>query len=44
MVAELVLGLTSMFKYEFSTVIWKDRNICIPVMHVIPKLPDLPKG
>lgn len=23
----------SMFRYEFSSVIWKDRNICIPIMH-----------
>lgn len=38
-VTELILGLTSMYKYEFSTVVWKGRNICIPVMHVVPKLP-----
>jgi glycosyltransferase involved in cell wall biosynthesis len=36
---ELWLGLISMWKYEFSTVEWKGRNICIPVMHVIPRLP-----
>ncbi len=36
---ELILGYTSMIKYEFSTVTWKDRNICIPVMHVYPRLP-----
>jgi len=30
---EIFLGCLSMFKYEFSTVNWKDRNICIPVMH-----------
>lgn len=29
----------SMWKYEFSTVEWKGRNVCIPVMHVIPNLP-----
>lgn len=23
----------SMFKYEFSSVFWKGRNICIPIMH-----------
>lgn len=39
---EMVTGLVSMYKYEFSEVRWKDRNICEPVMHVIPKLPDLP--
>lgn len=36
---ELYIGLLSMYKYEFSEVIWKDRNICEPVMHTIPKLP-----
>jgi hypothetical protein len=30
----------SMSKYEFSIVDWKGRNVCIPVMHVVPKLPD----
>lgn len=30
----------SMLKYEFSVVLWKDRNVCIPVMRVEPKLPD----
>lgn len=24
----------SMWQYEFSTVLWKDRNICLPVMQV----------
>jgi hypothetical protein len=23
----------SMFKYEFSEVLWKGRNVCVPVMH-----------
>lgn len=32
----------SMFKYEFSNVYWKGRNVCVPVMHVIPRLPKLP--
>lgn len=31
----------SMLKYEFSVVLWKDRNVCIPVMRAIPKLPEL---
>ena len=31
----------SMWKYEFSTVSWKGRNICIPTMHIVPKLPKL---
>lgn len=38
---ELFVGYASMLKYEFSTVEWKKRNICIPVMHVYPKLPSL---
>lgn len=38
---ELVVNFVSMFKYEFGTVEWKDRNVCIPVMHVYPKLPDI---
>lgn len=38
---ELYLGLRSMIQYEFSTVIWKDRNICVPVMHVVPHLPPI---
>lgn len=42
-VTEIVLGLTSMLKYEFSVVDWKGRNVCIPVMHVIPRLPSVPK-
>lgn len=31
----------SMYKYEFSEVLWKGRNVCIPVMHVIPRLPKI---
>jgi glycosyltransferase involved in cell wall biosynthesis len=31
----------SMWQYEFSTVDWKGRNICIPAMHVIPHLPKI---
>lgn len=40
-IVEVVMGYASMIQYEFFTVNWKDRNICIPVMHVIPKLPRL---
>jgi hypothetical protein len=29
----------SMLKYEFSVVLWKDRNVCIPVMRVERSLP-----
>jgi hypothetical protein len=31
----------SMWQYEFSEVVWKGRNICLPVMHVDPHLPKL---
>lgn len=33
----------SMLKYEFSVVLWKDRNVCIPVMRVEPRLPEVSK-
>ncbi|MEK7600039.1 MAG: glycosyltransferase family A protein [Patescibacteria group bacterium] len=29
----------SMWQYEFSEVIWKGRNVCIPIMRVLPSLP-----
>lgn len=38
--SDIVLLHYSMWKYEFSTVDWKGRNVCIPVMHVVPRLPD----
>lgn len=38
---DIVIGFISMIQYEFFQVNWKDRNICIPVMHVIPRLPEL---
>jgi chlorobactene glucosyltransferase len=38
---DIVLLHDSMAKYEFSDVIWKGRNVCIPVMHVIPHLPSV---
>ena len=41
-VIDLGLLQKSMWQYEFSEVIWKGRNICIPVMHVRPHLPKLP--
>lgn len=31
----------SMCKYEFSTVDWKGRNVCFPVMQSIPRLPKI---
>lgn len=39
--ADILLMHYSMWKYEFSTVEWKGRNVCIPVMHVIPHLPKI---
>lgn len=38
---ELFLLQYSMLKYEFSSVEWKERNICIPVMRSIPRLPKI---
>lgn len=38
---EVIVALMSMVKYEFGKVDWKDRNVCIPVMHVIPRLPEV---
>ncbi len=38
---DMWLTLYSMYKYEFGEVIWKERNICIPVMHVVPHLPKI---
>lgn len=40
-VSEMIIGYVSMIQYEFFTVSWKDRNICIPVMHVVPRLPAI---
>lgn len=31
----------SMWRYEFSEVAWKGRNVCVPAMHVIPRLPKI---
>lgn len=31
----------SMWLYEFREVLWKGRNVALPVMHVEPKLPDV---
>lgn len=40
-IAEIVVAIISMVRYEFFAVHWKERNICTPVMHVYPKLPQL---
>ncbi|MCW1908648.1 MAG: glycosyltransferase [Candidatus Saccharibacteria bacterium] len=34
---EMVIGLASMLAYEFGTIDWKGRNICLPAMHTQPK-------
>ncbi|HWT55476.1 MAG TPA: glycosyltransferase family 2 protein [Candidatus Microsaccharimonas sp.] len=31
----------SMWRYEFGEVTWKGRNVCMPVMRVIPRLPKI---
>ena len=41
-VADVVMLHISMLRYEFGTVNWKGRNVCIPVMRVEPHLPKLP--
>lgn len=33
--------IRSMLAYEFGTVMWKDRNICLPMYKVEKKLPEL---
>ncbi len=38
---DIALMQYSMWKYEFSEVVWKGRNVCIPVLQVEPKLPKL---
>ncbi len=38
---EIYISYNSMVRYEFLSVEWKDRNICLPVMHAIPYLPKL---
>ncbi len=38
---DMVLMITSMIRYEFFRVTWKDRDICLPVMHVYASLPRL---
>ncbi|MEO8862698.1 MAG: glycosyltransferase [Candidatus Saccharimonadales bacterium] len=37
--SEVIVTFVSMIQYEYFTISWKDRNICIPVMHVYPRLP-----
>ena len=45
-VIDLILLQRSMWLYEFNEVLWKGRNVCIPVMHTyshLPKIPEEPK-
>jgi len=41
LVTEVVLTVASMVRYEFGTVNWKGRNVCIPTMHVVKHLPKV---
>lgn len=41
---EVLVGYISMLRYEFGAVEWKERNICVPVMHSIPKKEFLANG
>jgi hypothetical protein len=38
---DVILLHYSMWQYEFSEVDWKGRNVCVPVMHVVPRLPKI---
>ncbi len=40
-VADWFLMLKSMYGYEFGKIVWKDRNICIPLLKVEKELPKL---
>ncbi len=37
--ADIYIRHESMWRYEFGEVTWKGRNICLPVMRVIPRFP-----
>jgi hypothetical protein len=39
--SDIALLQYSMWKYEFSEVDWKGRNVCVPAMHVVPNLPPI---
>lgn len=40
-VADWFLMIRSMYSYEFGSVIWKERNICIPILSVEKSLPKI---
>jgi glycosyltransferase involved in cell wall biosynthesis len=42
-ITEIILLHVSMYRYEFSTVEWRGRNVCIPVMRVVSHLPPMTK-
>jgi glycosyltransferase involved in cell wall biosynthesis len=42
-ISDLWMVNFSMYKYEFSQVIWKDRNVSFPVMNPLRVIPHLPK-
>jgi hypothetical protein len=39
---DLFLLHVSLWKYEFSVVDWRGRNVCIPVMQYTPQIPQRP--
>lgn len=39
---EIIVTNYSMWSYEYSKVLWKGRNICLPVLQVQSRLPKLP--
>ncbi len=39
-VTELVLGMSSMIRYEFGTVEWKSRNVCLPLTYPLVTRPS----
>lgn len=38
---DVIVLHVSCLQYEFGSVTWKGRNVCLPVMQVIPRLPKL---
>lgn len=36
---DVILMNYSMIRYEFADVVWKERNVCLPVMRIGPSLP-----
>ncbi len=40
-ILDIIALNVSMYLYEFSEVLWKGRNVCVPVMRVVPKLPKI---